>query len=1715
MVDIASLSLKIDASQVDPAAAGLDKLTAAGARAEVQTNKVTTSTQLLRDEQAKSTSAVAQMAQAVLAQEAAYKQQFAAASATAKAQTDYVAATNTATVAAKNFDAAGRVSAAGVEAYQAKMIAATMAQAGLTEAQARAALGIRAVAEASVAGKAATLALGAAHGAAGEQVKISSTALREFFVIAREFSAGRWNRIPGSLSILAGQFGLMTASALGTAAAVLLLAAPFIAFAAALALGSAEAAKLNNALTLTHNAVGQNASQITASAESMAKAMDYSQGKSIELYTHLVASGKVTGESLDLVASASIRLSQLTGETATKISDELLRSFSDASKGAADLNEKYHFLTLAQYSEIEALQKAGDAQGAFTLAMRDLSAGLVTSTAEMGFFEYGIHKTHMQLDGLIQAMKDFGKAPPIETQVFSEMAKLNSMDTPYNRQQPGFSAAYAAEQAKVAALQTQAREQIAAIDKQASDAATQEAGIAAKRHLEQVDPALGGSKQRMLAEIKDYKDAVAAALRADPADKTALADQENMAVRIAAIAKKYDKADYGHHKVDRIQEEIAKLRDAAATNREVAAAYDLSTAAGFRAAAMQKASAEATKLHTDVARFCALELEVAVTKALADGEKTLDQDRQKIATQTQVNAIMTATGVSQQVANKQVADATEIAKLEAAQASAKGADLVNLTKLIGEKKAAQAELNAVAIEAVAIAEHKAATNEIATLNAEIDLIGKSNRERVVQLALLKEAQVMTARGVQPGSAAFAQGIFDTSNRANKQVDLSVGQEKYNTALAHTQVMLGQIEARVQSTGKGLTDAFGHAGTAVVDLTSAFLNHAKALAVVNEQRQKYLDLQKGDADPLKLAEFDRQAADIRITAIGDELAAAANFFGQQTAAYQVLKAAEEAYRIFQFAMAVKAIFFKGAESAATVANAGVSVASDATTTASTLISSALKATAHGVVAIARAMASLPFPFNIAAGVATAAALVAFGVKLFGGGGGGSSTPQESPDAIQKAQGAGTVLGDATAQSKSIADSLTIVVANSNKNFEFYNPMLRALRNIDSGIGSLTSAIARQIGVTGGAFDTSGLKIGTSSKSGFLGLFGGSTTTRTLYDQGLNLNGGNLAQILAEGIQGATYQVVQSVKTSKGFLGIGGGTKTTYDTSSATLDADIAKNFTDLLAKLRDGVVAAGDVIGVQGAKAILDAFQVSIGKISFNGMSSQQIQDTLNAVFSKVGDQMAAAVLPMLSQLQKAGEGAFETLARVAREYQVVDVSLQSIGKTFGAVGLSSVAARDSLVQLFASLDDFVQQTQFFADTFLTEAQRIAPMQAAVVKEFQRLGITGVNTKDQFAQLVLGLDLTTEAGQQMYAALLAVAPAFAKVFDYLNGGSKDVTTATDNLTKAYQAQAATIQSTIDQFTVFTTNLKAFRASLDTGPNALLSPEAQYNAAQATFLDTSAKAKLGEPTALGALQADSQSFLDASKAYYASSGHYFQDLDAVKAAVTAAQGTASRTVDNATAQLTELKASVSGLIKIDQSVLSVKDAIVALQAALAAAGGTTNPFSPLTSPTGSTAPSFTYQPPVAPSVVDPTAAVTPTFDPNTPLTPAQIDAIIQANIANGSYSGGGLSQLGNVQMFATGGSGMVGGSGPPDSKRITLALSPGELVNVRRGGQAQNDNAEVVAELKANREELQALRATLARHGEAVVNGQAQGADQVARAVRDQNSSARLRAGGSAV
>ncbi|MBY8826126.1 hypothetical protein [Sphingomonas colocasiae] len=577
--------------------------------------------------------------------------------------------------------------------------------------------------------------------------------------------------------------------------------------------------------------------------------------------------------------------------------------------------------------------------------------------------------------------------------------------------------------------------------------------------------------------------------------------------------------------------------------------------------------------------------------------------------------------------------------------------------------------------------------------------------------------------------------------------------------------LAELSDAANDAADTMASAFGRVGGAIGEVVALLAEYGEKQELIKAQVK---------AGTIDQAQAEARLGNLQLDTMGRTMGAAKSLFKEHSAGYKAMAAAEKAFAIVQ------------------LANTAVNIAAGA----------------------AKMFATLG-PFGFPAVAAMVAVMAGLGAAVAGGGGASYRPP--SAEEVQAAQGAGGVLGDSEAKSGSIANSLALMLKNTNKDLEYTNEMVRSLRAIETNIGALTNQLARQLGVTGGDFDTSGFGLGKTTKLPFMlptvinilddipiigGLLGGiakalfgTKKTVTLLDQGISFAAQTVEDIINGGAIGQIYSDIQT-QTKKKFLGITTSNKTKVTTEYGDLDNDMERQVALIIGSMRAGIIDAAGMLGVEGAQAALDAFSVNIGKISIKDLSGDEIREQLEAVFSKLGDDMANAALPGLAAFQKVGEGTFETLARLAKDYATIDTALRAIGMTFGAVGMASVAAREDLIDLFGGLDAFTEQTQFFRENFLSEAEQMAPIVSAVSAEMARLGHAGVTTKDQFKDLVLGLDLSTVSGQDMYASLLAVAPAFSKVIEYMGALDAELgetgKTAAELAAIAKQARSLDIQ-----------------------------------------------------------------------------------------------------------------------------------------------------------------------------------------------------------------------------------------------------------------------------------------------------------------------------------
>ncbi|MBG2645291.1 phage tail length tape measure family protein [Klebsiella michiganensis] len=141
--------------------------------------------------------------------------------------------------------------------------------------------------------------------------------------------------------------------------------------------GSQEQDEFYKSLTMTGNLVGKTSGQLADMAARVSVTANSTTGAAASALNQLVSSGKVAGDSLERVTTAIVKTSEATGIATDKLVSDFNDIAADPVAAITKLNDQYHFLTLATYNQIKALQDEGNQQEAARVANESYSSSLI------------------------------------------------------------------------------------------------------------------------------------------------------------------------------------------------------------------------------------------------------------------------------------------------------------------------------------------------------------------------------------------------------------------------------------------------------------------------------------------------------------------------------------------------------------------------------------------------------------------------------------------------------------------------------------------------------------------------------------------------------------------------------------------------------------------------------------------------------------------------------------------------------------------------------------------------------------------------------------------------------------------------------------------------------------------------------------------------------------------------------------------------------------------------------------------------------------------------------------------------------------------------------------------------------------------------------------------------------------------------------------------
>lgn len=261
------------------------------------------------------------------------------------------------------------------------------------------------------------------------------------------------------------------------------------------------------------------------------------------------------------------------------------------------------------------------------------------------------------------------------------------------------------------------------------------------------------------------------------------------------------------------------------------------------------------------------------------------------------------------------------------------------------------------------------------------------------------------------------------------------------------------------------------------------------------------------------------------------------------------------------------------------------------------------------------------------------------------------------------------------------------------------------------------------------------------------------------------------------------------------------------------------------------IAFGALVGDLGgtvdevAAQIQSAMQAATMALALSEKHGSRIGEMLG--LTGAVDKDAARLRLLTDKFGRQSENTGDTINRLVNQLVLLDTASRDTATSLAGLSTSAmVELSDAMVDAFGGLDAASQAIAVFDAQFRTDAERLTQAIMAASKNIS----TGLNdmiedlagnlggadlailreqlmgpllaSRDGFIELIESIDLTTEAGRNLYAALLKLAPEFDLIYDGVEAftdwllGVDDVARATRTLTEVFAGWGMTLPTNRD-------------------------------------------------------------------------------------------------------------------------------------------------------------------------------------------------------------------------------------------------------------------------------------------------------------------------------
>jgi lambda family phage tail tape measure protein len=329
--------------------------------------------------------------------------------------------------------------------------------------------------------------------------------------------------------------------------------------------GTKEAKEFNNTLVLTSNYAGQTATSFQALASQVAVDATSSFGDARDVLLDLTKTGRYTSGEMEGLANVIIRTSRMTGESLENVSKDYAKLAEDPAKWAAEHNQSMHFMDVATYQHITALQEAGDKHAAIQAVIEAATAQVANASVKNLSVAGQAWRDLTQTVSRFweETKKGLSTGPTLQDRIDTLMGERGGI-----QQNPLASGRVAQIDQQVALLQEQQRMEQRAAETSAANARRQEAAISAQQRIDKMADTVMSNAQRRQKELeklqKDRQDILAAGGKFSDEDYANLVAGINSKYKDPKVAKPKKEKAYQDDAATRF---LQQLRDQDAATR--------------------------------------------------------------------------------------------------------------------------------------------------------------------------------------------------------------------------------------------------------------------------------------------------------------------------------------------------------------------------------------------------------------------------------------------------------------------------------------------------------------------------------------------------------------------------------------------------------------------------------------------------------------------------------------------------------------------------------------------------------------------------------------------------------------------------------------------------------------------------------------------------------------------------------------------------------------------------------------------------------------------------------------------------------------------------------------------------------------------------------------------------------------------------------------------